>query len=140
MTRGFREMEGVTADVGIEAWGRNLEESFVQTADGLASLLSRIDTLTPEETREIAVQADDLHSLLVKFLNEIIFIADTERFLPFRVDLLKIRKSSLEARVTGCPFDPNRHVRRISVKAATYHGLSIDQNGGTVKVAVIFDV
>ena len=40
MSGGFRELENITADLGIEAWGLGLEDAFTSAVHGLASLLS----------------------------------------------------------------------------------------------------
>ncbi|TNF46975.1 archease [bacterium] len=140
MAGGFRELEGITADVGIEAWGATVEEAFIHTGDGLASLISDRDTLSHELTKEIEVSADDLPGLLVNFLNEIIFLVETEGFLPLKNFSLRIKDSTLVVSITGCTYHPGTHFRNIGVKAATYHGLVIHEASDGVTIKVIFDV
>jgi SHS2 domain-containing protein len=127
MMAGFRELDGITADVGIEAWGAAIEEAFIQTSDGLASLISDRNTLSDGLTEEITVTADDLPGLLVNFLNEVIFLVETESFLPLKTVSLRIKDSKV-------------NFRNIGVKAATYHGLVIDEATDMVTIRVIFDV
>lgn len=140
MSGGFRESEGITADVGIEAWGGSLEEVFTSAAEGLASLMADRDTLTGDLTRRVSVIADDRAALLVGFLNEIIFLEETEGFLPQRVRSLAIEGNALSAQIAGCTYDPAKHSLNMAVKAATYHELRIDENNEDVRVQVIFDV
>ena len=140
MMAGFRELDGITADVGIEAWGAAIEEAFIQTSDGLASLISDRNTLSDGLTEEITVTADDLPGLLVNFLNEVIFLVETESFLPLKTVSLRIKDSELVASITGCTYQPRVNFRNIGVKAATYHGLVIDEATDTVTIRVIFDV
>jgi SHS2 domain-containing protein len=140
MSRGFRELENITADLGIEAWGFSLEDAFASAAHGLASLLSELPEDNQPLTRQIRIEAESLPSLLVQFLNEIIYLEETQDFLPGAVKHLTLTGNRLNATLTGAAYDPEIHTLNAQVKAATYHGLEIDQSGQQVKVRVIFDV
>jgi len=140
MSRGFRELENITADLGIEAWGEDLEDAFASSAHGLASLLSDLPGGDQPLTRKIRIEAESLPGLLVQFLNEIIYLEETEDFLPGKVTHLKILNNDLDVTMTGAIFDPEIHTLNAHIKATTYHGLEIDQSGNIVKIKVIFDV
>lgn len=140
MSDGFRELENITADLGIEAWGKNLEGAFASTAHGLAFLLSDPPENDWPVTRNIKVEAPSVASLLVQFLNEIIYLEDTDGFLPGRVTSLQIRNNTLEADLSGYVFDPDIHELKSHIKAATYHGLDITEEEDCVRIRVIFDV
>jgi SHS2 domain-containing protein len=137
---GFRELENITADLGIEAWGLGLEDAFASAAEGLACLLSNQPGGDQLLTRDIKVEARSLSSLLVQFLNEIIYLAETQDFLPGKVAALKILDHDLDATLTGAIFDPGTHTLNAHIKAATYHGLEIEEKGDEVRIRVIFDV
>ena len=140
MSGGFRELENITADVGIEAWGLGLEDAFTSAVHGLASLLSDSSGGDQPLTRRIRIEAVSLPSLLVQLLNEIIYLEDTESFLPGKITYLKIRNNHLDATLTGAIFDPEIHTLNAHIKAATYHGLELVEEGDEVRVKVIFDV
>ena len=140
MPGGFRELDNITADLGIEAWGPDIEGAFANTVQGLASLLSDLPDKDQPLTRTIQIEGESLPSLLVRFLNEIIFLEETEGFLPGRVSDLAISGNTLKAVLSGATFDPEIHTMNAQVKAATYHGLEIDQTGQKVTIRVIFDV
>jgi len=76
----------------------------------------------------------------VNFLNEIIFLFDAQRFVLKDARILKLGKKSLRAELRGERFSSQRHQPGITVKAATYHGLSISREGGLWKIKVILDV
>ena len=82
MSGGFRELENITADLGIEAWGLSIEDAFASTVHGLASLISDLSGGDQPLARKIRIEAGSLPSLLVQLLNEIIYLEDTEYFLP----------------------------------------------------------
>ena len=140
MSGGFRELENITADLGLEAWGTNLEDAFASAAHGLASLLSNVSEGDQPVTRQIRIEAGSLSSLLVQFLNEIIYMEETEDFLPGEITHLEIHNNNLDATLTGVIFDPEMHSLNAHIKAATYHGLEIVEEENEVRVRVIFDV
>ncbi len=140
MSGGFRELENITADLGIEAWGPRLEDAFSAAVHGLASFISDLPGSDQPLTRHIRIEAETLPSLLVQFLNEIIYLEETEDFLPGKVTTLTIDNLRLEAVIAGALFDPDLHTRLALIKAATYHELEIDQTGETVNIKVIFDI
>ncbi len=140
MAGGYRELEGVTADVGIGAWGSTLCEAIIYTSVGLFSLISDLNTLTGSDSRTISIQAPDLDSLLINYLNEIIFLEETESFLPKTVESFILEDLALTALIKGDIYDPARHSPNIEVKAATYHGLVIKEDPEGWEVEVIFDV
>jgi SHS2 domain-containing protein len=140
MPGGFKELENITADLGIKAWGPDLEGAFSSTARGLACLLSDQPFRRQTVTRQIRIEAGSLHSLLIQFLNEIIYLQETEDFLPGAVSNLTIRGLRLDAILAGDTFDPELHDINTHIKAATYHGLEIEQSSEGVTIKVIFDV
>jgi SHS2 domain-containing protein len=140
MSRGFRELENITADLGIEAWGHSLEDAFSSAAHGLASLLSELPGGEQPLEKDIHLEADSLSTLLVQFLNEIIYLEETQDFLPGAVKHLTLTGNRLDATLTGAAYDPGIHTLNAQVKAATYHGLEIKKEGDTVRIRVIFDV
>jgi len=140
MAGGYRELEDVTADVGIRAWGSTLTEAILFTSEGLFSFISNLGTLTGSDSRTISIKAPDLDSLLINFLNEIIFLEETESFLPKAVESLVLEDQALTAVVKGDIYDPSKHDTNIHVKAATYHGLVIKEGPDGWEVEVIFDV
>ncbi len=128
-----------TADVGILARGRTLEELFAHAAAGMLSFLVAPDTVRPRERRRVTVEAEDLPGLLVAWLNELLVLLNADGFVPASCEVREVSPGRLEADVWGEPVDPRRHRFRLDVKAATYHQLEIRQDG-LWQARVIFDV
>ena len=140
MPGGYRELPDITADLGIEAWGSGLEEAFSSTIRGLATLMSDVPASRHPLVRHIHIESASLESLLVQLLNEIVFLEETENFLPGEVAALSIRGSSVDVSIEGDTFNPEIHNIGAHIKAATYHGLKILEEGNTFRIRVIFDV
>ncbi|MBI3997129.1 MAG: archease [Candidatus Omnitrophica bacterium] len=110
-----------TADIGIRAEASTLEELFIRMAQGLTELLVEDSPLQPREARSIELTADDAASLLLKWLQELLFWFATERFAPIRYVLTEVTPTSLRGTVRGERFDPARHQQGREVKAITRH-------------------
>ncbi|MFC2048112.1 archease [Chloroflexota bacterium] len=128
-----------TADVGIIAYGADVNEAFANAAKGLFSLITELDDVEEVVHRDIELTAPDQESLLVGWLNELIYLFDTENMLFKRFDITQISQTQLKARSYGHKVDSSKHKLKTGVKAATYHMLKIDKNNG-VKAQVLFDV
>ncbi|GCE46396.1 SHS2 domain-containing protein [Thermosporothrix hazakensis] len=129
-----------TADVGIHAYGRTLEELFAAAALGMESLMIAPEQLRVETSREVIVEEQNLLALLIAWLNELVFLFDTE-FLLFReVEILELSEQRLRARVGGEPYDAERHELSSAIKAVTWHEASITSVDGGYRARVIFDI
>ena len=128
-----------TADVGIIAYGADIKQAFANAAKGLFSLITELDNVQEVLYRDIEITATDKESLLVEWLNELIYQFDTENIIFKRFDITELDNTRLRAKNYGEKVDSARHELKTGVKAATYHMLKIDKGDG-YKVQVIFDI
>ena len=128
-----------TADIGIAAYGDDLEGAFANAACALFSIIAELDGVGGDVSRDVEVDARDVEGLLVEWLNELIYIFDTENiiFKTFKID--EIGENNLRARCFGERVDLKRHRLKTGVKAATYHMVEVRKNDG-VRVQVLLDV
>ena len=134
MSGKFRHIEH-TADIGIELRGGTREELFEAAAEAVAELLSD-ENPTRRETREISLEGADLESLLVDFLNELIFLASERGWLAGSAGV-KLIPGGLRAVLKGGEL-PSGISNEI--KAATYHRMNIRKEKGQWLTEVLFDV
>ncbi|MDD4876487.1 MAG: archease [Dehalococcoidales bacterium] len=129
-----------TADTGIIAYGDSINKAFANAAKALFSLIGEFGNDTEKILhRDIVLTAPDQESLLVKWLNELIYIFDTENIIFTKFNITKLSKTYLIARSYGEKIDSSRHQLKNGVKAATYHMLKIDKING-YRVQVLFDI
>ena len=138
MEKGF-EIINHTADVGIIAYGASPSETFANAARALFSLITELDNVEEVLHRDIELVAPDLESLLVAWLNEFIYLFDTENVLFKRFEISKLNNTQLKARSYGEKVDRSKHKLKTGVKAATYHMLRIDKGDGC-RAQVLFDI
>jgi SHS2 domain-containing protein len=121
-----------TAEVGLEVEAPSAELVLADAMHALAELLD--GGAGPPETREIRLEAADLATLLVAWLEELLFLADTAGFVPEGTDLV-LRDTKLDAVLHGRTTEP-----RPLVKAVTYHELVFEPAGDGWRAKVVFDV
>lgn len=126
-----------TADVGIRAFGTNLTELFVNAAEGMFSLIANLDAVRPVGEVEIRLRADDLPTLLLRWLSELLYLHETQHFLFSSFDV-SVSDTTLRAIARGETIDKTRHELKLAIKAVTRHRLAVDEQKGVAEV--IFDI
>lgn len=121
------------------------------------SLITDPDMLREEKKIDISIESHSLEGLLVSWLNELIFHFDAYGFIGKRIFITELTPSPtsppqgadklsgfpacrLKASVSGEDFDPERHERKLLIKAATYHRLRIEKKDDRWEIDVIFDI
>jgi SHS2 domain-containing protein len=134
----FRVID-VSGDIGLRAEGRTLQECFINAGLGLYSLITELNQIKQKQKIEIEIEEENIENLLVSYLNELIFQFDAYGFIGNTIDLT-IEINTLKAVVYGETFDPEKHERRLLIKAATYHNLIIKQENSYWIAEIIFDI
>jgi protein archease len=129
-----------TADLGLRVWADDLNRLFADAARGLFSIIvTDLDSIRPSQSVSIAVEGNVSELLLFDWLNELLYIYDVRRLLLCRFEV-EFGPSGLEATAFGEPIDAARHALDHEVKAITYHGLKLEQQGGRWLAEVIVDI
>ena len=133
---GYKEIEH-TADKALHVCGRNLEELLLNAARGLNSLMLADEPAISHRTQKyVAVEALDAESLLVEWLSELAYWAETEMLVFTRFDLQKVTPTKVEANLFGAKVQKlEKHI-----KAVTYHNLRIAKTDRGLEATIVFDV
>jgi SHS2 domain-containing protein len=131
----FEEIDH-TADRAFRVSASSRELLFADAAEALYRIGGLDVKPASEKSRKILLRADDPESLLILWLNELVFLLDHERLAlrEIRIDRLidtELRAAGREAQV--------RSVGKY-IKAATYSGLRITEQGGLWQAEVVLDV
>ena len=132
----FEELDH-TADAGIRAYGKTLDELFANAAAGMFSLITDLETVRPVGEVEVRVHAEDVKALLFDYLSELLVLHETEKLVFSEFDA-KVRDLAVDARVRGERIDRGRHRLHMSIKAVTYHEMIVNPDQGIAQV--IFDI
>ncbi|MGD8530210.1 MAG: archease [Syntrophobacterales bacterium] len=137
--RGSFEFIDHTADAGIRVEAPTLEDLFETAGLAFSELVTSVDSLDCRMERHFRLQEDDLETLLVSWLQELLYLLDTEDLVFGRFQV-KIHDLSLEATAWGEPFDPSIHTIKTEIKAVTYHQLEVARSELGWQAQVIFDI
>lgn len=130
-----------TADIGIKAYGRDLNEAFENAALAVFEVMTDTSKVEPKESREIEVDGMDLENLLYRWIESLLVYYDSELLLfgkfKVKIDLENLR---LNAIAWGEKFNPDKHERRTVVKAMTYHEMSIVKTDNGYELTFVVDI
>lgn len=131
---GFRE-HAHTADWELEVWAPDLPGLLEQAARGMYALSGmRLDG--EHQSRTLDLQALDAEGLLVRFLTELLWLAQRDGLGFDRFALQLTGETTLQAELEGAPIV---HLDK-EIKAVTYHNLAVQKTERGLEVSIVFDV
>ena len=123
------------ADVAIKVWSGNLEGLFVESARGLYTMMGVHKSNEGNISRTIDLNESDHETLLIRFLNELIYDVQLRSVLYEELNI-QVQKNRLWGELKG--DKTSGFVREI--KAATYHECKILQTGAGYETMIVFDI
>ena len=130
-----------TADAKFQAFAKSMEEAFSNAALATFSLITDIKKVKGNIKHDIECSSKDLKSLLYDFLEELVFLIDTEGFLLHDVEEIEIYKDEiyfLRAVVAGDAADDYKTTG--DIKAVTYYDMEIKKEKNKCMVQVVLDL
>jgi SHS2 domain-containing protein len=114
-----------TADVGIEAWGKDLAELFRNAARAMFDVAVDLKTIEPKEAQEIEVEAEDASILMHHWLSELLYWFTAKGWVFGKFEFEEISETKLKAKAWGERFEDSKHQLKTDIKAVTYHQLEV---------------
>lgn len=135
-TMNFEEIEH-TADKALRIFGSSLQELLINAAQGMTSLMMpEVSKVSTEVEKFIELETIDAESLLVEWLSELAFWAETEMLVFTQFDIQKLTATHLQASIHGGKVSKlEKHI-----KAVTYHNLKILKTSQGLEATIVFDV
>lgn len=135
--RASSELLEHTAEVELRIRAPSFAELAAEAGRAVARLeLGRTPPPAEHLHRDVVIRSPDREALLVDWLNELIWLAETERWVATEFEMNAATDTLLQARVRGVTVDeaPAR------IKAATFHGLKVAPAADGLEAQVILDV
>jgi len=130
-----------TADLGVEIFGRSLEDLFQNALSTLIEIMVDVNTVQEKRRIDIGLSSDSTEELFIDMLREVIFQHEVEEIYFKRGEITEFSPRSLKASLWGERIDYDRHLPINHIKNVTYHGFEIKQlKDGIWCARVIFDV
>lgn len=124
-----------TADWAFRAFGHDLKELYQNAAYALFALEGALDAPSTL-ARDIEVSAIDREALLVQWLNELLFLHETQHETYQGFDISELTDTNLRATVQGAR---SREITKL-IKAVTFHDLRIQQMPNGWQATLVVDV
>lgn len=132
-----------TADAKFKAYGKNLEESFTNAAYAMYKILLKDEVIKPKLKYDFEKESRSLEALLFDFLDELLFLMDTESIVLSEVISVKIRtvKPNLIKLECSAMFD-----RAIdydiggNIKSVTYSEIKVEKKKDGFELQVVVDI
>ncbi len=144
-----------TADIKFQASGPTLEKAFEESAKAMFQSMCK-DKIAKKIKKQISVKGTDKENLLYNFLEELLFLLDTEGFLKNnkkkklkKQRIFKKNKKDTMRGGGGGTFsltadlhgdDVSKYPANLDVKAITYNQMFVKKQGDKFICQVVLDV
>jgi SHS2 domain-containing protein len=128
------------ADLGIRARAATLEGLFVTAGAALLNWIGSPPESAPEREETARLEADDLPELLVRWLQELLYLFQHRRAYCVGVNRMQLGATSLVAQVRCRLWEEENGRGYQEVKAVTYHRLEVTRRGSEWFASVIVDI
>jgi len=128
-----------TGDIKFQAYGKTIEESFKNSAYAVKNFLS--DKKIKERIKkQFSTSGKDFENLLYNFIEELIFLSDSENFILSKIKKIKIDKKNvkLKAEIMG-DFARDYNARQ-TIKAVTYNEMFVKKEKNKWTCQVVIDI
>jgi SHS2 domain-containing protein len=136
-TTGGHELADHTSEIVLRLHATTFRELIVEAARGFADLVPDRLLGAPEPApRDVSVPSTDRAAALVGWLNELVYLAEVESWVPATVERVDEGPEGLRIRASGRRLaDPF-----VLVKAATLHGAVLREGPEGFRAEVTLDV
>ncbi len=128
------------ADVGIRIRADALPDLFQAAAQALMEWIGPAPEGSEPRREQVFVEAGALDELLVRWLQELLFIFQQRHAYITGAESIVIRDCRLEATVTARTWQEDQAAAYQEVKAVTYHRLELGRDGPGWRAQVILDL
>jgi len=127
-----------TADIKFQAFGKTIEEVFENSA--LAMFNSMHEGKVKEKTKkEFGVGGKDFEALMYNFLEELLFLFETENLVLSKIKV-KINEKAKTLKATIWGDEVKNYEMHIDVKAITYNEMYVKKKKNGWEAQVVLDV
>lgn len=127
-----------TADAKFKAYGKNFEEAISNAVTAMFGMLTDIEKVEPKIKREIEIKAENMKSLVYDFLDELLFLLDTEGIIFTRLENVEFKEFSIKATAIGDSYK-NYDISG-NIKSMTYNDMVVEDKNGRFIIQCVVDI
>jgi len=128
------------ADLGIRVTAPSLPSLFATAAGALMAWIGPVPANASEHKMEVTLEAEDVAELLVRWLQEVLYLFHQRHAYLVRVVDMRITESQLEAILACREWDDAEYANYQEVKAVTYHQLHVTHSEAGWAASYIIDI
>lgn len=128
-----------TADMGFNAYGKNLNEAFENAALAMFNIITDTHNVEPKSEITFEITSEDEVSLLYDYLEELLFHHEIDFMLFSKFNVEIDDNLHLKATISGEEINWDRHERKTEIKAITFHKMQVKKTDN-VKLRAIVDL
>jgi SHS2 domain-containing protein len=129
-----------TADIRVAIEAPSFEELLQDATAVMRGLLAGEGRVAAREERSVIASGEDPSEVFLGYLQEVLYLFETESFLPASVATERFTGREAITRILGETYDAARHEHQPEVKAVTRHGLTVERRTDGWYAQVVFDV
>jgi len=128
-----------TADVKFQAYGKSIKEVFKNSAYALKETIYK-EKIKEKIKKTVKVKGRDLENLLYNFLEELLFLFDSENFILSKIKEIKVDQKNfmLKAEVRGDKAE--NYKINSGIKAVTYNEMFVKKIKNKWICQVVLDI
>ncbi len=130
-----------TADIAIEVYGKDMEELFRNSAEAFRIAFVNENNPEGDYRRQIQLESLNVEDLMYDWLNELLFIFDTEFEMPVRVEKINISEDDglkLKAMIQFGKVKPD--MISVAPKGISLHRFRVEKENNGYRAFVIIDI
>jgi SHS2 domain-containing protein len=138
----YEPIYDITADAGIRVFANSLEELICNSIKGLINEMVDLSKVEPKEELTVEVESVGFPYLLADILNKILYLFDVKKFVPSECKVVELIPTGEKVKLLlkGEPYNPEKHGKKLLIKAATYHRIKVEKRNGKYTAEIIFDI
>lgn len=129
-----------TADAKFRAYGGTLDEAFANAVQGMTAIIADPEKVGKGRMQVVSIKAKSLQNLLFDLLDEILFLHDTEKFLPSSASPLRIVERNGEFTLDATLHGDDARKWPGNLKAVTYSDMIVEEKDGRWLIQVVIDI
>ncbi len=126
-----------TADVAFEVFGKDVAELIENASYAFYDAFVDVSRIDSSVEKVLEVEAESVDSLLYRWLNELLFLFDTEFFAAKHVEV-SINQTKCTGRLVGGRFTPE--LVKVEPKAITLHKFKVEKVDEGYRAFVVVDI
>ncbi len=129
-----------TADVKFQAYGNTLEKAFENSTLALIECMKGEIEIKEKTQKIMKIKATNLEQLFYKFLEEFLFLLDSEDFILSKIEGIEIDEIKFELKADLLGDTASNYEFANTVKAITYNELFVKKEKHEYITQVVLDV